>query len=101
MRAEGFEFVAMNPAAKWPAHLFVDEQALRLVVGVPRQPADDACDTQFHLGATLDAAGAPHHADRRKRRAEQVERIVPLVKTEDDRYRRVDLDLPDEGGHTS
>jgi hypothetical protein len=99
-RAKGFELVTMDPAAKWPAHLFVHEQARRLVDGVPRQPADDARDTQFHFGTALDAAGAPDHADRGERRAEQGERIVPLVKCEDGRHRRVDLDLPDEGGHT-
>ena len=38
-----------------PLNLFVDEQPLRLVVGVARQPADDAGDSEFHFGAALDA----------------------------------------------
>jgi hypothetical protein len=100
-RADRLEFVTMDPAAERTVDLFVDEQALWEVVGVPCQPADDASDPQFHFRAALNPAAAPYHADRGERRAQQGQRIVALVEAEDHRYGGVDLNLPDEGGHTS
>ena len=98
--AQRLELVTMDPASEGPANLFVHEQPLRLVLGMAGQPVDNTGDPEFHFGAALNASRSADHAHRRKGRAEEGHRVVAFVETEHYRDRRVDVDLPDEGGHT-
>ena len=99
--AKRLELVTMDPAPERPTNLFVHEQPLRLVLGMAGQPVDNTGDPEFHFGATLNASRSADHAHRRKCRAQEAQRVVAFVEAEHHRHRRVDVDLPDEGGHTS
>lgn len=77
------EFVAVDPAGEGAGDLFVDEEAVGLVVGVAGEPAEGA-DAEFEFRAGFDAAaGAGEEADGREGGREEGEGVGAFVEGED------------------
>jgi len=87
---EIFELVVVHPTAEWACDLLIHKQAIAFVIAVPRDPPEGAA-TQHHARANLDTART-RDLDRRKRRREQRQRLLPLVEPKHNRDRRIDHD---------
>lgn len=95
------ELVSMHPQTEGALDLLVDEESIALEGRVPRNPADEAADSQFDPRTRLDATRPLHDANRREGGAQQRQGILPLVEGKDDIDWGVDEDLPHEDGHTA
>jgi hypothetical protein len=93
---EIFELVVVHPTAQWAFDLLIHKQSIPFVIAVPRYPPERPA-LYHHAGADLDAAGT-RDLDRRKRRREQRQRLLPLVEPKHNRDRRIDYDALAEDG---
>ena len=90
----------VNPSGERTLGLFVHEKPVLLIHRMNRNPAQSA-DPQFHTGALPDAAGRRNHANRRKCRRQELQRIRTFVKPEHRRNGRMDHHALFKSGHDS